>query len=75
MKSAKISRSITFGGQKTSVSVEHAFWTGLKEIAHLRRVTVSKLVAEIDATRQQAICRRRSAFLCLNILKTKASAL
>jgi predicted DNA-binding ribbon-helix-helix protein len=54
MKSAKISRSITFGGHKTSLSIENAFWTGLKEIAHLRRVTVSKLVAEIDATRQQS---------------------
>jgi predicted DNA-binding ribbon-helix-helix protein len=37
-----------------SVSLEDAFWRGLKEIAHAQCVTLSKLVAEIDETRQQS---------------------
>jgi predicted DNA-binding ribbon-helix-helix protein len=33
MKSLVIKRSIVVGGHKTSVSLEDAFWSGLKEIA------------------------------------------
>ncbi|MGE5164542.1 MAG: ribbon-helix-helix domain-containing protein [Sphingobacteriales bacterium] len=35
-----------------SVSLEDAFWDHLKEIAHVQRVTLSKLVANIDETRE-----------------------
>jgi len=46
-------RTIYFpGGRKRSVALEDAFWEGLKEIADRRQMTVSKLVAEIDAQRQ-----------------------
>jgi predicted DNA-binding ribbon-helix-helix protein len=53
MKSSVIKRSIVLDGHKTSVSLEDAFWTDLKEIAHFQSVTLSKLVAGIDATREQ----------------------
>ena len=53
MKSPVVKRSIIIGGHKTSVSLEDAFWTDLKEIAHSRGATVSKLIAQIDDTRQQ----------------------
>jgi predicted DNA-binding ribbon-helix-helix protein len=53
MKSSILKRSIVIGGHKTSVSLEDAFWTELKEIAHGQRATVSKLIAQIDDTRQQ----------------------
>jgi Ribbon-helix-helix domain len=36
MKSQVVRRSIIIAGQKTTVSLENAFWTGLKEIAHTR---------------------------------------
>ena len=52
MKSPVIKRSIVIAGHKTSVSLEDAFWTGLKEIALSRRVTLSDLVAAIDSERQ-----------------------
>ena len=39
-------------GHKTSVSLEDAFWNGLKEIVRERHITLSELVAEIDAQRQ-----------------------
>jgi predicted DNA-binding ribbon-helix-helix protein len=53
MKSPVVKRSIVIDGHKTSVSLEDAFWTGLREIAQAHDATLSKLVAEIDRTRQQ----------------------
>jgi predicted DNA-binding ribbon-helix-helix protein len=53
MKSSVVKRSIVIGGHKTSVSLEDAFWIGLKEIAHAQRAPLTALVAEIDQARQQ----------------------
>jgi predicted DNA-binding ribbon-helix-helix protein len=50
-KSPIIKRSIVIGGHKTSVSLEDAFWTDLREIAYESRVTLSSLVAGIDKAR------------------------
>jgi len=52
MKSPVVKRSIVVAGHKTSVSLEDAFWKGLKEIANQRDVTVSQLVASIDSDRR-----------------------
>jgi predicted DNA-binding ribbon-helix-helix protein len=46
-----VKRSIVIDGHKTSVSLEDAFWTGLKEIASARHLTLSALVAGIDSGR------------------------
>lgn len=53
MKSSVIKRSVKIAGRKTSVSIEDTFWTGLKEIAGSRRLELSQLVTEIQATRHQ----------------------
>jgi len=52
MKSPVVKRSIVIAGHKTSVSLEDAFWTALKEIAAGREMTLSDLVATIDSERQ-----------------------
>ena len=52
MKSTVVKRSVVVAGHKTSVSLEDAFWNGLKGIARERQMTLSALVAEIDAQRQ-----------------------
>jgi len=52
MKSQIIKRSIVIDGHKTSVSLENAFWSCLKEIARAKQATLSNTVAEIDKTRQ-----------------------
>jgi predicted DNA-binding ribbon-helix-helix protein len=52
MKSPVVKRSIVIAGHKTSVSLEDAFWKGLKEIASGRDMTLSDLVAAIDSERQ-----------------------
>ena len=51
MKSPVVKRSIVIAGHKTSVSLEDAFWKGLKEIANSRQMTLSDLVASIDTDR------------------------
>src|SRR5262245_27262866 len=52
MKSPVVKRAIVIAGHKTSVSLEDAFWKGLKEIATARDMTLSDLVAAIDSERQ-----------------------
>jgi len=52
MKSPVVKRSIVIAGHKTSVSLEDAFWKGLKEIADAREMTLSELVASIDTDRK-----------------------
>jgi len=51
MNSPVVKRSIVIAGHKTSVSLEDAFWQGLKEIATERDLTLSDLVATIDTDR------------------------
>jgi predicted DNA-binding ribbon-helix-helix protein len=53
MKSPVVKRSIVITGHKTSVSLEDAFWSGLKDIATARNMTLSDLVGSIDADRRQ----------------------
>lgn len=52
MKSPVIKRSIVIAGHKTSVSLEDDFWSGLKDIARSRSMTLSELVAAIDTERR-----------------------
>ncbi|HWV40419.1 ribbon-helix-helix domain-containing protein [Pseudorhodoplanes sp.] len=52
MKSPVVKRSIVIAGHKTSVSLEDAFWKGLKEIADGRNMTLSDIVASIDSQRR-----------------------
>src|SRR5262249_19924632 len=53
MKSPVVKRSIVIAGHKTSVSLEDAFWKGLKEIANGRELTLSDLVARIGTDGRQ----------------------
>ena len=53
MKSSVVCHTIVLAGHKTSVSLEDAFWEGLKDIAKARRVTLSDLVSGIDTNREQ----------------------
>jgi predicted DNA-binding ribbon-helix-helix protein len=52
MKSLVVKRSVVIDGHKTSVSLEDAFWNDLREIAHTQKMTLSKVIAEIDKGRQ-----------------------
>ena len=43
--------SVLIAGHRTSLSIEEAFWNQLKAIAARRRISLNKLIAEIDQTR------------------------
>jgi predicted DNA-binding ribbon-helix-helix protein len=49
-----LKHSLVIAGHRTSVSLEHAFWSRLKTIAGARGRSIAALVAEIDARRDQA---------------------
>jgi predicted DNA-binding ribbon-helix-helix protein len=54
MKSLVVKHSVMVDGHKTSISLEEAFWTALKEIAHERRENLQHLITSIDADRESA---------------------
>lgn len=47
-------RSLSIAGHRTSISLEEAFWQGLRQLAQDRQLSVAALVAEIDAGRGTA---------------------
>ena len=73
MKSSVIKRSIVVAGHKTSVSLEDAFWRGLKEIAGGRNVTLSDLVAAIDAARQHGNLSSAIRLFVLDFYRSRTS--
>jgi predicted DNA-binding ribbon-helix-helix protein len=54
MKSPVVKRSIVLAGRQTSVSLEDAFWNRLRVIADERDMTLSDLIAAIDAHRRHS---------------------
>ena len=50
-RSTVIKRSVRIAGHATSISLEKAFWEALGDIAVRRQVSVSALLAVIDAQR------------------------
>jgi predicted DNA-binding ribbon-helix-helix protein len=75
MKSPVVKRSIVVAGHKTSVSLEDAFWKGLKEIAGGRDTTLSELVAAIDAQRQHGNLSSAIRLFVLDFYRTRAADL
>ena len=51
-KSLIVIHPILIAGHKTSISVEDAFWKGLKEIARGRDMTLSDVVTTINSERK-----------------------
>src|SRR3977135_2228929 len=72
MKSPVVNRSIVVAGHKTSVSLEEAFWNGMKEISGLRNMTLSELVGEIDSNRQQGNLSSAIRLFVLDYFRTRA---
>mgnify|MGYP003386889190 CR=1 FL=1 len=72
MKSPVVKRSIVVAGHKTSVSLEEAFWNGMKEISGLRNMTLSELVGEIDNNRQQGNLSSAIRLFVLDYFRNRA---
>jgi predicted DNA-binding ribbon-helix-helix protein len=71
MKSLVVKRSIMVAGHKTSVSLEDAFWEGLKEIARERNTTLSELVGAIDSERRQGNLSSAIRLFVLDFCRTR----
>jgi predicted DNA-binding ribbon-helix-helix protein len=54
VKSPVAKRSVVIDGHKTSVSLEDQFWNDLKELAYVQRMTLSKMIGQIDKERQHS---------------------
>ena len=74
MKSPVVKRSIVVAGHKTSVSLEEAFWTSMKEISGSRSMTLSDLVSEIDKGRKQGNLSSAIRLYVLDYFRAKAGA-
>lgn len=51
---AVVKRSVIIKGHKTSVSLEDAFWDGLKDIARRQSISLSALIETIEGRRSTA---------------------
>jgi predicted DNA-binding ribbon-helix-helix protein len=70
-----IKRSIVCNGHKSSVSLEDQFWNCLREIAKSKKLTVSKLVEEIDHHRNDGNLSSEIRIFVLEYSKTALSEL
>jgi predicted DNA-binding ribbon-helix-helix protein len=50
--STVIKRSVKIAGHKTSVTLEDAFWSAVREIAAIQNIGMSELVSQIAKDRQ-----------------------
>jgi predicted DNA-binding ribbon-helix-helix protein len=73
MNSPVVKRSIIIAGHKTSVSLEDAFWQGLKEIANARELTLSDTVAAIDTDRRHGNLSSAIRLFVLEYFRTKVA--
>ena len=71
---AVVKRSVVVGGHKTSVSLEDAFWIGLKDIAMRRGLTLSTQIASIDTTRRTGNLSSAIRLYVLEHFRTRAAS-
>ncbi len=67
-------RSFSIEGHRTSVSLETAFWTALKEAAAEDGMTLAGLINAIDKTRGEAGLSSAVRVWLLERLKARAAA-
>lgn len=69
---AVVKRSVVVGGHKTSVSLEDAFWKGLKDISVRRGVPLSKQIDTIDRNRKTSNLSSAIRLFVLDYFRTRA---
>ena len=52
-KSPIVKRFVVISRHQTDISVEEAFWTGMKDISSMHGMTLSALASEIDGQRMR----------------------
>ncbi len=71
---AVVKRSVVVDGHKTSVSLEDAFWTTLKDIAARRGITLSMQIATIDEQRKTSNLSSAIRLFVLEHFRTRAAS-
>jgi predicted DNA-binding ribbon-helix-helix protein len=74
VKSPVVKRSVVVDGHKTSVSLEEAFWNGMKTVAAERSLTISELVRQIDAGRKHGNLSSAIRLFVLGHYRSRAAA-
>jgi predicted DNA-binding ribbon-helix-helix protein len=69
-----VKRSVVIAGHQTSVSLEHAFWSALKQAAARRGLTINDLVTQIDQQRQGNLSSAIRVFLLEESLRAVSTA-
>lgn len=72
MKSAIAKRSVVLDRHKTSISLEDAFWDGVRAIADRKKIKLTELLAQIDAERNHANLSSAIRVFVLNEMRTQA---
>lgn len=62
-------RSVVIAGHRTSVSLENAFWDGLRQIATAESKSVNQLVTEIDSGRSGNLSSAIRTFVLQRYMK------
>ncbi|MBN9600322.1 MAG: ribbon-helix-helix domain-containing protein [Afipia sp.] len=70
---AVVKRSVVIDGHKTSVSLEDAFWTSLKDIASRQGITLSMQISSIDEKRQTNNLSSAIRLFVLEHFRTRAN--
>jgi predicted DNA-binding ribbon-helix-helix protein len=71
-ESAVVKRSVVIDGHKTSVSLEDAFWSAIKDIAARRHMPLSALIATIDRHRRTSNLSSAIRLFVLEHFRTRA---
>ena len=73
MKSSVAKHSVVLAGHKTSISLEDAFWRGLKDIAATRRMNLKDLINSIDLDRERGNLSSALRLFVLNHYQSQAA--
>ena len=68
-KSLVLKRNTRIDGLQTSVHLERAFWTALREIAAVQEITRAQLIAAIDNERRERQYKNFSSAIRLFVLE------
>lgn len=74
MTDKNIKRSVTVAGHRTSITLESAFWSSLKEIADQRNQSVNALIAEIDRQQPENLSSALRVFVLAHYKKKESPA-
>ena len=64
-------RTVLVNKHKTSVSIENEFWNEFKKISKNKKISLNKLVSQIDKLRTAPLSSAIRLFVLNNLKKTK----